>query len=83
MTITNLTRTAVVASSEKAQPQWSPARLIVSAAAWLMEKDSSYREMRKLRRMPDVRLKDMGLTRKEANTEFYQRYSHRDGIGSW
>jgi len=37
---------------------------------WLAERDEAYRMACKLRDMPDVRLKDMGLTRQDANRAF-------------
>ena len=42
---------------------------------WIVEANRQYREKQKLQKMPDERLADMGLTRKEANTAFYRQVS--------
>jgi len=44
------------------------APLHLRALRWLMEHDRRHREALKLRGMPDERLRDMGLTRAQADS---------------
>lgn len=41
----------------------------------IVESDRLYREKQILLGLPDVRLVDMGMTRKDANTAFYQQWN--------
>lgn len=54
-----------------AKPARRP-RGLSAMLAFLIEKDRSYRESRKLARMDNDRLKDMGLPCNSANADFYQ-----------
>ena len=46
---------------------------VTAAIGYLIEADRRHREARKLRKMPDFRLKDMGLTREDADRAFLRR----------
>lgn len=50
-------------------PEASP-NILLRVLLWLSERDRHYRSMRKLERMPSERLKDMGLTRPQADPAF-------------
>ena len=45
--------------------------------SFLQERDRRYRDARKLARMSDDRLKDMGISRAKANSSFYQARGNR------
>lgn len=44
---------------------------------WLVEANRQYRENVKLRGMPDERLRDMGISRAEADRAFLRRFEGR------
>ncbi|WP_420396232.1 hypothetical protein [Nioella sp.] len=54
-----------------------PMRGIRTLLAFLIEKDRSYREARKLARMDADRLRDMGMPTNSADTDFYQARGNR------
>lgn len=50
---------------------------------WLARIDADHRATRKLRAMPDERLRDMGISRSETNGDFYRRGSRKaDGTAA-
>lgn len=59
-------------SAATQRPAARPAFGIRSLFAWLVRQDQSFRETRKLARMDEDRLKDMGLSRDQAARDFYQ-----------
>ncbi len=63
MTVTKRTATRTTASFSRSVG-------LKAVIGWFVEADRRYREFRRLRQMPDVRLKDMGMTRKEADHAF-------------
>lgn len=56
-----------------AAPRGSLLRRLVVA---LVQADARYRQKCKLRGLPDERLRDMGLTRRDADAAFYSRYGN-------
>lgn len=48
------------------------------ALHWIVEQNANYRASHKLRSMADERLKDMGISREDADTAFYKRFALRD-----
>ncbi|TBX28221.1 hypothetical protein TK43_06270 [Roseovarius sp. JS7-11] len=54
-----------------------PMRGIPALLAFLIEKDRSYREARKLARMDADRLRDMGMPTNSANADFYRARGNR------
>lgn len=42
----------------------------------IADADSRYRQKQKLKNLPDERLEDMGMTRRDADMAFYQRGSN-------
>ena len=56
------------------RPYRNPA---VSLLGWLVEANRRYRESVKLRNMPDERLRDLGISRKEADQSFLRRFAER------
>lgn len=46
----------------------------IGVLIWLVEADRRYREARKLREMPEFRLRDMGMTREDADAAFQRRF---------
>lgn len=63
----NTTRTAVTS-----RPAARPAFGIKNFLGWLVKRDQAFRDSRKLARMDENRLKDMGLSRHQAAKDFYQ-----------
>ncbi len=51
--------------------------ILLSILRWLVKLDSKYRQAHKLRTMPDDRLADMGLTRKQVNQKFHQKFGKK------
>jgi len=51
--------------------------LWLHALNWLADRDAMHRAAHDLRNMPDEQLKDMGITREEADTNFYRQGSRR------
>jgi uncharacterized protein YjiS (DUF1127 family) len=54
-----------------------PMRGFRALLAFLIEKDRSYREARKLARMDADRLRDMGMPNNSANADFYRARGNR------
>lgn len=50
-------------------------RFLLRVLNWIAERDRRYREKQKLLGLPDERLVDMGMKRKDANTAFYQQWN--------
>ena len=44
---------------------------------WIIRLDASFREASQLRNTEDRNLKDMGITRKQANTAFYRQFAEK------
>ncbi len=63
--------TVAAKSTRTAQSPRSFAWSFKDLMNWVVEKDQTYRQARKLADMPDERLKDMGMTRRDADTAFY------------
>lgn len=55
-------------------PDLNPAR---SLLGWLVEANRRYREAVKLRDQPEARLRDMGISRAEADRGFLQQFAGR------
>ena len=70
---------AILANSEalahSAHPDTSP--LLLRILNWIAAKDAGYRQATKLRGQPDERLKDMGITRQQADQGFYSKYGNK------
>ena len=45
--------------------------------SWLVRLDTSYRESQQLRKTEGRNLKDMGITRQQANTAFYRQFAEK------
>lgn len=56
------------------RPHRKPA---VSLLGWLVEANRNYREHVKLRNMSDERLRDIGISREEADRGFLRRFAER------
>lgn len=44
---------------------------------WMLRLDASFREASQLKNAEGHNLKDMGLTRKQANTAFYRQFAEK------
>ena len=53
----------------------SPAKF--NLIQWLLRLDASFRDADQLRKTEKCNLKDMGITRQEANTTFYRQFSEK------
>ena len=74
MHITNLS--ALNANDFEHATKKSGAFFPLFALNWLAMCDSRYRAARVLRRIPDALSRDMGMSRKDVNTAFYQKYGN-------
>jgi uncharacterized protein YjiS (DUF1127 family) len=72
-TLTSNTRTEMPArraGQHATQPLW------LRALNWLARADNAYRQKQMLKSLPDERLEDMGLSRRDADIAFYRRGSN-------
>ena len=71
MTIT--TQTTRISATRNERDTSVP--FLLNVLNWIAERDRRYREKQKLLSLPDERLEDMGMTRKDANMAFYQQWN--------
>lgn len=70
-----LTNPAALAHSS-AHPHTSP--LLLRILNWIAARDADYRQACKLRNQDDTHLKDMGITRQQANQGFSNKYGYKN-----
>jgi len=58
-----------------ATPTYQPKSPSFNPIQWLLGLERAYREAQQLKSTEDHNLKDMGITRREANAAFYTQYS--------
>jgi len=56
-----------------AQMTTTVATSIATALTWIVDRNAAYRQAHKLQSASHAQLKDMGMTRAEADTAFYTR----------
>ena len=49
-----------------------------SLLGWLVALDHAFREREKMKRLDDTRLADLGLSRRDANAQFYHQFLERE-----
>lgn len=72
-----LTKTTSLAAAPRQATPKSTTPLLLRLLNWIAEKDEHHRQIIKLRKQHDDRLKDLGLTRRQADQGFYQRFGNK------